>query len=117
MKVFTEQIATCETCPDCIFAGSKYSGKLLSGAQAAKEAGVAVEAGLTSHAAFCRRSNVMLPYVKVTTTSWMTKTKTQPTFEIPSHCKLSSASPVATPEALVTRITGDVAALAAMVKG
>jgi hypothetical protein len=104
-KVFTVPVLTCESCPDCIFAGSKYSGKLLSGAQAAKEAGVFVEEGTTSHAAFCRRSNVMLPSVKVTTTSWMTKTKTMPTFIIPAHCKLSEAgaSPAPAPGAAMSR--------------
>jgi hypothetical protein len=96
-KVFTVPVPTCETCPDCIFAGSKYSGKLLSGAQAAKEAGVFVEADTTSHAAFCRRSNVMLPSVKVTAITWMTKTKTIPTFIIPAHCKLPSAGASPTP--------------------
>jgi hypothetical protein len=93
MKLFTKPLTSCELCPHCVHIDSPWSGKLLSGPEAAKQAGAFVDPAMkyTSNAAFCKLSNVMLPVrYEVTKRSWplSDKTRTMPTFVFPAHCKL-----------------------------
>jgi hypothetical protein len=96
MKLFTKPLTSCELCPHCVHIDSPWSGKLLSGPEAAKQMGVYVDPAMeyTSNAALCKESRVMLPVnVVIDKKPWplKDKRKTIPTFVFPAHCKLNEA--------------------------
>jgi len=108
MKLFQREIESCRGCPNCIHIESPWSGKLLSGPEAAKQMGVFVDPAMqyTSNAAMCKDLLEMLPVIVVVEKkAWplKDKRKTMPTFVIPANCPLPNIGSTAAAGGMTAR--------------